>query len=469
LAYDSRAVKPGTLFFCKGAHFEPEYLARAVRAGAIAYVSEQDYTEFLASAGLESVQALLVREIRPAIAEIAAFFYRGLFEHLSIVGFTGTKGKSTATYLLKAILNSWLAEQGKASSAWLSGIENYDGVSCTPSLLTTQDVLELYTHLSNAAGSGIEYLTMEVSSQALKYGRTHKIPFEVAGFLNIGEDHISAIEHPNHEDYLASKLKIFKQSRLAVLNRESDEFERILNAAEPCEEILTYGHTAEADVVVSEIASSAEGLSFSVRCPHWQRRFFLPMAGLFNVENALAAIAAALALGVPAEHIERGLAHSEVSGRMQLVAGPDDKLIIIDYAHNKMSFETIFSTVSREYPNRPITCVFGATGSKGLERRLDLPAVAVQYSESIYITEDDPVEEPLAEINEQIARVVREAGKTPRIIEDRSEAIACAIKDAPAGSVILVLGKGHERVMKRGIEAIACPSDKERIEAILKT
>jgi len=212
-----------------------------------------------------------------------------------------------------------------------------------------------------------------------------------------------------------------------------------------------------------------QGLSFTVHTQDWQKRFELPMAGQFNVDNALAAITVALALGVPFEHIERGLAHSEVKGRMQLIAGPADKLIIIDYAHNKMSFETIFATVAEEYPNRPITCVFGATGSKGLERRLDLPAVAVKFSDSIYITEDDPLEEPLAAINEQIAQVVREAGKKPLIFEDRSEAIERAIIDSPAGSMILVLGKGHETVMKRGIDAIPCPSDKERIETILKT
>ncbi|MCL2750536.1 MAG: UDP-N-acetylmuramoyl-L-alanyl-D-glutamate--2,6-diaminopimelate ligase, partial [Coriobacteriia bacterium] len=441
LSYDSRDAQPGTLFFCKGAHFKPEYLAQAVKSGAVAYVSEQDYTEYLASADLEPPPALLVREIRPAIAEIAACFYRGLLEQLTIVGFTGTKGKSTATYLLKSILNSWLAEQGKPGSAWLSGIENYDGVSCAPSLLTTQDILELYAHFKNAVDSGIEYLTMEVSSQALKYGRTHNVPFEVAGFLNIGEDHISDIEHPNHEDYLASKLKIFEQSKTAVINRECDVFERALKAAESCERILTYGRSNAADIVATEISSTPQGISFLASSQDWQRRFALPMTGLFNVENALAAITAALALGIPLEHIEQGLAHSEVSGRMQLMAGPENKLIIIDYAHNKLSFETIFATVAEEHPERPISCVFGATGSKGLERRLDLPAVAVMYSDNIYITEDDPLEEPLAEINEQIAQVVRAAGKTPLVFEDRSEAIKRAITDSPAGSIILVLGK----------------------------
>ena len=534
LSYDSRNVKAGTLFFCKGAHFEPEYLAQAVKAGAVAYVSEQDYSEFLASAGLPEVPILLVREIRPAIADCAALFYRGLTEHLTIVGFTGTKGKSTATYMLRAILDNWLVQQGKAKSAWLSSIDNYDGVACTRSPLTTQDVLELYAHFKNTVDSGIEYLTMEVSSQALKYGRTRNVPFEVAGFLNIGDDHISDIEHPDHEDYLASKLKIFKQGRIAIINRESDIFERALKAAGSCEQILTYGQVEEADIVASNIESSPQGLRFDVvfdkgitgtaacvkkpskptsscasrsdtatfgsakrdstgvagssrsfkqvlqhpATPDAQDDGFshsltgcisIPMVGRFNVENALAAISAAIALGVPMEHIEQGLAQAEVSGRMQIVAGPDDKLIIVDYAHNKMSFETIFTDMAHEFPNRPITCVFGATGTKATERRFEMAAVAVKYASSIYITEDDPGEEPLALINAQITKVIEDAGMTPHIIEDRDKAITHAIFDSPAKSLILILGKGHESIMRRGRELIEVPSDKDRVQTILNS
>lgn len=469
LSYDSQSIRPGTLFFCKGAHFMPEYLLQAAEAGATAYVSEVDYSAEFVRAGKAPLPALLVRDIRLALADVAALFYRGLLDTLTLIGFTGTKGKSTTTYMLRAILDSWLGAEGEGNqSAWLSSIENYDGVACTRSSLTTQDVLELYSHFVNAVNSGIRYLTMEVSSQALKYSRTRNLEFEVAGFLNIGEDHISPIEHPHHEDYLASKLEIFKQARTAAVNLESDESERVLQAA-ACHSraTLTFGFTAEADIIASEVESGARGLSFIVQGPGWRERFTLPMAGQFNVLNALAAIAAASALGVPVKHMQQGLAHCEVSGRMQLVSGPSDKIIIVDYAHNKMSFETIFSTVAREYPERPIVCVFGATGTKGVERRVDLPAVAAQYASKIYITEDDPGEEPLAVINQQIAEVAREAGVAYAIIEDRDAAIACAIEEAPPCSVILVLGKGHETVMRRGREAAPVPSDKERVERIL--
>lgn len=501
LAYDSRSVKPGTLFFCKGAHFKPEYLADAVNAGAVAYVSETDYTDFLEGVGMKAVPALLVHKIRPALADIAAFFYRGLLDGLTLIGLTGTKGKSSTTYMVRAILDSWLREQGKTESAWLSSIENYDGAQLTRSSLTTQDVLELYTHFRNAVDSSVEYLTMEVSSQALKYGRTRNLWFKVAGFLNIGEDHISPIEHPHYEDYLSSKLEIFKQCRIAVVNRETDELDRICKAAENAETCLTVGLSSgvakvhrgsdgpgraleadespeahpspglssEADLVASDVASTAQGLRFSVRSKDWLETFNLPLAGRFNVENALVALAVAQALGVPVANMKDGLARCEVKGRMQLIPGPDGKIIIVDYAHNKMSFETIFATMASEYPGRPIVCVFGATGTKGLERRRDLPEVAVRYAEKIYITEDDPGEEPLDQINRQIAEVIEAAGGTYTIIEDRDEAISQAIWDSPTGSVVLVLGKGHETLMRRGREAVPVPSDTERVRRILRT
>lgn len=467
LAYDSRAVKPDTLFICKGAHFKSEYLTQAAQNGACAYVSEKDYSDELTSAGLAPLPLLQVREIRSALADSAALYYEGLLDNLTLIGFTGTKGKTTTTYMLRAILDSWLLAQGKKESAWLSSIENYDGLACLRSTLTTPDVLELYAHFEQAVLHGIEYLTMEVSSQALKYDRTRNLVFEVAGFLNIGEDHISPIEHPDHEDYLASKLQIFKQSHVAAVNRESDELQRVLEAAKASDRTLTFGLTEDADVCASAINSTAEGLSFKVQAPDWQQVFTLPMAGEFNVQNALAAITAAVALDIPVEHLQQGLAQCQVNGRMQLLAGPEGKLIIIDYAHNKMSFETIFSAVSREYPSRQIVCVFGATGSKGTERRVEMPAVAAQYADMIYITEDDPGEEPVAEINRQIAEVVAAAGKEYAIIEDRDEAIEHALLDSPPNSVILVLGKGHEIAMKRGRESVPVASDKERVERIL--
>jgi UDP-N-acetylmuramoyl-L-alanyl-D-glutamate--2,6-diaminopimelate ligase len=193
------------------------------------------------------------------------------------------------------------------------------------------------------------------------------------------------------------------------------------------------------------------------------------MAGLFNVENALAALAAATLLGVSVEHMRQGLASCRVEGRMQLIAGPRDTLIIVDYAHNKMSFEAIFETMAREYAERPIVSVFGATGTKATERRLELPEVAARYSQKVYITEDDPGDEPLQAISAQIAQVVKAAGIAYEIIDDRSAAIERAIAEAARGTVILVLGKGHETIMRRGGEPVPVASDAERVERIIAT
>ena len=214
VSYNSRETVPGTLFLCKGVHFKPEYLADAARRGAFAYVSERVYP----GAGLPCI---LVRDMRQVMAPLAVKYYDNPSQKLKVVGVTGTKGKSSTVYYLKYILDGYLAPQGKSCGV-ISSIETWDGVERFESHLTTPEPLELQRHLAHAADAGLGYVVMEASSQALKYHRTLGTEFAAAAFLNIGNDHVSPIEHPDFDDYFHSKLKLFGQAGLSCVNLDCD-------------------------------------------------------------------------------------------------------------------------------------------------------------------------------------------------------------------------------------------------------
>jgi UDP-N-acetylmuramoyl-L-alanyl-D-glutamate--2,6-diaminopimelate ligase len=460
LSYDSRDVEAGALFFCKGAGFKPEYLAAAEAAGALAYVSEarQD----------SSLPGLLVHDVRRAMALAALWYYEGVVERLSIVGVTGTKGKSTTVYFLKSILDTWMRSLGKPETAILSSIDNYDGVVFEESHLTTKESLDLYRHFANAVASGISHLSMEASSQGLKYDRVTSVPFAVGCFLNFGRDHISAIEHSDREDYLAAKLRIFDLSQVACVNLGSEEVERVLAAAAASERLVTLGWQAGADLqVVSHRDLGVGGSEFTAQVFGQAVDFTLGLAGYFNVENALAAMAASLCLGVPMPDIQAGLAAARVPGRMEPFEAPDGKLVLVDYAHNLMSFEALFAAVKASYPDSYIAIVFGCPGYKANDRRHDLGMVAGREADDVVLTEEDAGYELVMGICEEIAEHVRQAGGSPRIILDREEAIESAIESAPPGAVVLVTGKGRETRQKRGSEYVEVPSDVAIVEAYI--
>ena len=490
LSYDSRDCVPGSLFFCKGAGFKLEYLQAAIANGAIAYIRESSYRadpldtrpfdadSLTADSSRDDllqddrfhadslVPALIVCDAPRAMALAASWYYADLLQQLQIIGVTGTKGKSTTVYFLKAIIDTWMQMLGKPETAILSSIDNYDGVVFEESHLTTKESLDLYRHFANAVASGIGYLSMEVSSQGLRYNRVAGIPFAVSCFLNFGRDHISDLEHHDLEDYLTAKLLIFKQSQVTCVNTKTAEADRVLAAAMDAQRVVTFGWDEAADVYAID-HTDVGGSSFTASVFAEQRVYRLGLAGRFNVENALAAISAATVLGVPPEAIEHGLEIARVPGRMEPFETVDGKLVIVDYAHNLMSFEALFAAVKGSYPDSYISIVFGCPGFKALDRRHDLGMVAGREADDVVLTEEDAGAEPLEEICADIALHVRAAGQEPRIIYDREEAIRSAIDLAPQGAVILVTGKGRETRQKRGKEYIEVLSDVQIVESYI--
>ncbi len=453
LTYDTRELTSDALFVCKGIHFKPEYAAMAVQGGAAALVSERRYDG--------ASPFIIVTDVRDAMACLAPIFYNDAPSKVTSVGITGTKGKSTTAYYLRAIINEYMASEGRPECAVISSIDTYDGVERFESHLTTPEIFDLYRHFDNAAKSGIEHLVMEVSSQALKYGRTAGVKFDVACFMNIGTDHISPVEHADFEDYFSSKLKIFDNCKTACINTDSDFADRILSYADGKCRVVTFGSDPADTVYCEKIEKRGDAIYFKVRTPEFEDELHITMPGIFNVSNALAAIAMSYVLGIPPKHVKSALTTARAGGRMQIYKSRDEKVVaLVDYAHNKMSFEALFSSVKVEFPGKSIIAVFGCPGGKAYLRRHDLAVAADADCDYIILTEEDSGEEPFDNIAKDIASNIERCDYS--IIENRGDAIEKAVNglDFPE-KVILITGKGEETRQKRGTLYIDCPSDVE--------
>ncbi len=461
LSYNSTEVEENTLFVCKGFgnNFKEEYLRDAKKYGAIAYVSEKKYDIDL--------PCIIVKDAFASLSILGNLYYNEPAEDMNVIGITGTKGKSTTAYYIKYILDEYSRATLKNDIAIISSIDTYDGVEKFESHITTPESLDIYKHLHNAKESNIDSLVMEVSSQSLKIGRVHSLKFDIGLFLNISEDHISQIEHSDFEDYFSSKLKIFANTDVACINMDSDMFDRIRDTANnDSKKVITFScKNIEADIFAYNIRKDGFNTVFNVRTPSYDREFVLTMPGLFNVENALAAISVAYVMEIPDKYIYVGLEKARSSGRMEVYHSKDEKIItLVDYAHNKLSFEKLYESTKSEYPDRKIVTVFGCPGKKSYLRRRYLGLLAGENSDMIYLTAEDPGYEPVEDISKEIAKYVEEYTKNYEMIEDRGEAIKAAVeyaKKQEGKTIILITGKGNETRQKIGSEYVPCKTDVE--------
>ncbi len=459
---NSHEAQAGTLFICKGATFKRDYLVTAVAAGAIAYVSEVDY-------GV-AAPAILVTDIRRALGMLANEAWGHPSGALSLCAFTGTKGKTTCAYYLKGILDARAARLGLHDTPILSSVAFDDGIESGFSHLTTPEPLELQRHIANAAASGAECMVMEASSQALKYGRTFGCDFAIGAFINIGEDHISPIEHPSFEDYFASKLRLFEQCRHAVVNLDSDHANEILAAAAQCKDITTYSlSNPHADVFAEHMERCNNGTRVLVRTPKFDCSVDVPTPARFNVSNALCAIACALHMGAEGADIVHGFEGAMVPGRMELHPSHSGRIIgVVDYAHNGMALEALLRDLREHYPGREICVVFGATGGKAIDRRKTLGEAAGKYADRVVITEDDPGPENVEDICSEIAKHVAKQGNDNwQIVLDRTEAIRTAVCETVRPAIVIAAGKGAETQQKRDGHSVAMEPDGEVLQRAL--
>jgi UDP-N-acetylmuramoyl-L-alanyl-D-glutamate--2,6-diaminopimelate ligase len=460
LAYDSRAVRPGDLFFCvSGFHSDGhEFAAQAVRQGAAALVVER-------ALGL-GVPELLVASARATMAPVAARFYGHPSRELKVVGVTGTNGKTTTAYLVRALL-----EAAGEQCGLLGTVKSVVGGHERPVQRTTAEAIDLQADLRAMITGGDRACAMEASSHALDLGRVDHTEFAAVVFTNLSRDHLDF--HDTMEDYFQAKRRLFLAPEgaprpVSVINID-DSYGRRL-AAE-IDDARTFALNAPADYRASDVRFDLTGARFTLHSPTVAHELALPMPGRFNVANALGALAAVHALGAPLEvliaALERGV---HVPGRFEPVQQGQEFAVLVDYAHTPDSLENALGAARElaeagEGPPGRVLCVFGAGGDRDRGKRPLMGAVAARLADVVLVTSDNPRSEDPERIIAEIMVGVEgaetrgedvhgagaegsRADSAPRHVQaivDRRDAIAQAVAFAQRGDVLVIAGKGHEQ------------------------
>ena len=452
LAYQSSRVQPGSLFCTwkgtvKDGHaFVPD----AVKRGAVAVVAERKLADL-------TIPGIRVANGRRALGRMAANFYGNPPRQVRVVGITGTNGKTSTAMLLQSLL-----EEGGLRAGLLGTVVNDTGRGRTPAQHTTPEALDLQQLLAEMRENGCRAASIEVSSHALDQGRTEGVEFAGAIFTNLGRDHLDY--HQTLESYESAKALLFRglgNQAFAVINAEDPAGIRIAGQCPPGVRIIRYG-VERGEVHTRNLKMGIGGSSFVLCTPEGEIASTLPWLGRFNVANALAAAAGALAAGVPLEKVAAGLGKAPaVPGRMERVAGPQEITVLVDYAHTEDAVRAALETL-RPLTRGKLWVVLGAGGDRDKGKRPKMAAAAERLADEVILTSDNPRgEEPRAILREMRAGLG--AGSRAKVMENRSEAIRAAVHGAAHGDVVLIAGKGHEEFQE--IQGVRLPfSDRREAE-----
>ncbi len=436
VVYDSRKAREGAVFVCmKGTKIDShEFIPSVVEAGVKVLVVEQKVPV------PEGVTAVLVHNAREALALLSAARFDYPAKKMVTIGVTGTKGKTTTTHMIKTILESCGKKVGMIGT---TGI--VIGQTVTPTKNTTPESYELHEAFRNMADAGCEYMVMEVSSQAFKMHRVDGITFDYGLFTNISPDHIGPDEHDDFEEYLYYKSRIFHCSRKGIMNRDDAHWAEVAKDA-ACE-LYSFSMDEEGtDFKAENIHYVSQpdfvGLEFDVK-GRYELSVRVNIPGRFNVANALAAVSVLSFLELPKERICHGLEHLSVNGRMEIVYTSETCTVIVDYAHNAVSMESLLTTL-RDYKPKRLVCVFGCGGNRSKDRRYSMGDSAGRLADFTIITADNSRFEKTEDIIADIRGSIEKTGGKFIEIPDRREAIEYSMTHAQPGDMIAIIGKGHE-------------------------
>ena len=456
VTYDSRNVKPNTLFFCKG-NFKPEYLAMAKEMGATGYVAEQKYDE---GNGLTQI---IVNNVQKAMSLVGAAFYCYPQNDLFVIAYTGTKGKTTSSYFAKSILDN--ANNNK--TALISTIDTVVGNEPSQrfkSHLTTPESLDVFNYMRQAVDNGMTSLVMEVSSQAYKKLRVYGLHFDVGIFLNISPDHIGPNEHPTFADYLHCKEQLMVNSTHCIIDADTDYMLDVYEAAKATtdpDKIYLFSRDkkefkdVQIDFNFSSISDTIDSNEIRVVANSQKAKkmnveddYKIGVVGDYNEANAMSAIIASALDNASADDAKKGLKDVFVPGRMESYKSKHNGTIYVDYAHNYASMHALLGFLKSNNPDGKVIVVVGSPGNKGLDRREGFGKALTESADIAFLTSDDPAFEDPKDIINEIDSYINHDKVDVHIELDRKMAIKKAIHAGDNNAMIVVAGKGRDPYQK---------------------
>lgn len=443
LIFNTKKVVKDCLFVCiKGAKFDShDAIDDIVSQGAKAVVVEKDIKR-------DDICVIKVSDTRVALARLSAAFFSHPADKMKIIGITGTKGKTTSSHMLKKLLE----QNAKVGLIGTNGITIGD--VHRPTLNTTPESYELHKTFKECLDAGCEYVVMEVSSQAVKMKRIDGIYFDTGIFTNISPDHIGPDEHKDFDEYLMYKSLFFTQCDRTLVNIEDEHADFVLKQSTSSEK-YTFGKGGDFEAVKIDYISNKDFLGTKINIGCSKRivdKYFIEpevkdiyvgIPGEFNVYNAISALAAAIICGVKADNLKLALKDSRVNGRMEVAYTSHDFSVVIDYAHNAISTESLIHTL-RHYKPKRLVIVFGSGGNRSKDRRYSMGEICGKMADFSIVTADNSRYEKTEDIISDIISRLEPTGGEYITIPDRRAAIYYSIENAKEGDLIAIIGKGHE-------------------------